>query len=445
MGNGLKDQWGVGEPAKAGSDKQAQQFQASFQKEITGINGHLQYTSANAEAARHGPLASRRDALYPAFQSALARDRSDEPVEGAGRYRQSASGREGAERRSREISEGSGEGPLRLAIAPAQVRHGGSSGRRAGDMGDAKATALRGLVDGIRTQTNERRYAQGCTTLDQLLPKLKPIFDDYQKQKAAKPKYEQALAEQSARLDALKAAERPSLPMTVKASEADTALQAARAKADSKDFVGACDQMKTVQSAVDALDKLAKDPQRGKFLADRKSIEEIINAPGDTSFKSLEADWNAILQLREQSDPVADAGDYAGANKMLADLKAKVAAYKTKLEELKKARDAYQAIADRVEAQMQEVSTSTFPALESKKAELTAAYQKMTGLATAEDFKGAEAAAKALETSIKAFLTERDKQREQIKSRIKSNLPAIESDMKGLSAAKSPSRTRSTG
>ena len=52
MGKGLKDQWGVSDPAKVGSDKQAQQFQASFQKEIACINGHLQYTSANAEAAR---------------------------------------------------------------------------------------------------------------------------------------------------------------------------------------------------------------------------------------------------------------------------------------------------------------------------------------------------------------------------------------------------------
>ena len=71
MGDGLKKQWGVGDPAKGGSDKQAQQFKASFQAQITCINGHLQYTSANAEAAKHDPLAARRDTLYTAFQSAL--------------------------------------------------------------------------------------------------------------------------------------------------------------------------------------------------------------------------------------------------------------------------------------------------------------------------------------------------------------------------------------
>src|SRR5437867_3785736 len=71
MGKGLKDQWGVSDPAKVSSDKQGQQFQASFQKEITAINGDLQYTSANAEASRHDPMAARRDALCTAFQSAL--------------------------------------------------------------------------------------------------------------------------------------------------------------------------------------------------------------------------------------------------------------------------------------------------------------------------------------------------------------------------------------
>src|SRR5262249_28498152 len=149
------------------------------------------------------------------------------------------------------------------------------------------------------SQTNDRRYAAASATLDQLLPKLKPIYDDYLKQKAAKPKYEQQLAEQTARLDALKAADRPSQPMTAKAGEGDTAVQGAKAKADTKDFVGGLEQMKAVKTTIDALDKLAKDPARTKYLADSKAAEAVILAPADVTFKTLEADWNAILQLRE--------------------------------------------------------------------------------------------------------------------------------------------------
>src|SRR5215210_6116243 len=91
MGNGntgLKGQFGVGDPNTPGqnptspddkgSDKQAQDFQAAFQQEQGVINGHLQYTAVNAEAARHDPLAARRDAMFTAFQGALAKiDRND--------------------------------------------------------------------------------------------------------------------------------------------------------------------------------------------------------------------------------------------------------------------------------------------------------------------------------------------------------------------------------
>src|SRR5262249_38954320 len=83
-GTGLKGQWGVGDPAKAGSDRQAQQFQASFRSELAVVNGHLQYTSAHAQAARHDPLAARREALYWAFQSALALIDRTNPAKAAG-------------------------------------------------------------------------------------------------------------------------------------------------------------------------------------------------------------------------------------------------------------------------------------------------------------------------------------------------------------------------
>jgi hypothetical protein len=88
---GLKGQWGVGNPASpttptdpsatdTGSDQQAQDFQAAFQQQQGVINGHLQYTSVNAEAARHEPLAARRDALYGAFQSALGKIDRNNPA-----------------------------------------------------------------------------------------------------------------------------------------------------------------------------------------------------------------------------------------------------------------------------------------------------------------------------------------------------------------------------
>jgi hypothetical protein len=404
-GTGLKQQWGVSDPAKAGSDKQSQQFQAAFQKEIAVINGHLQYTSANADAAHHNPLEARRDALYPAFQAALAQIDRTNPAKAQGAIDQVLADAKALHTETAALHKSAEKALNDWKARQAKYDAAVHQVEELEAWGDDKAPPLRGLVDGIRTQTNQRDYAPACVTLDQLLPKLKPIYDNYQKQKAAKPKYEQMLAEQSARLDALKAAERPSQPMTAKAGEADTALGQARAKADAKDFVGACDQMKVVHTAIDALDKLAKDPQRTKFLADRKAVEDLVNAPHDTSFPSLEADWNAILQLRQQSDPQADSGDYAGANMTLADVKTKITAYQKNVEKLKQKKEYEDGLAA-LEPQLAEAAKSTYKPLKPKLDDINKRKAAMDAVATKEDYAAALKLLNELKPKVEAFLTD---------------------------------------
>lgn len=445
MGDGLKKQWGVGDPAKGGSDKQAQQFQASFQKEIGVINGHLQYTSANAEEARHKPLESRRDALYPAFQAANAKIDRTNPAKAQPDIDKvladaKALGQEVTTFR-KEAEKAKNDWKARQAKYDAAVHQV----EELEGWGDAQAPTLRSAVDGIRTDTNARKFAPAAKALDELLPKLKPIYDEYVKQKAAKPKYEQMLAEQSAKLDALKALEKPSQAMTTKAGEADTALQAAKAKAETKDFVGASADMATMKAANDALDKLAKDPQRTKYLADRPANDALFTEPADTTFKATEADWNEIVTLRGKCDPAAEAGNYAEANQTMAELKTKIAAYKKKIEELKKARDEYQPLATALEPEMEKVKKCGLPALEARKADLTSKHAKMLEQATAEDFKAALASVKALAPLAKTFNADAEKTRAQIKASINAKLPAIEKDMTALSGAKSKMKDQIDG
>jgi chaperonin cofactor prefoldin len=402
-GQGLKQQWGVDDPAKAGSDKQSQQFQAAFQKEQGAINGFLQYTSANADPAAHDPLEKRRDALYPAFQSALAQiDRADP-----------AKAKDAIDKVLADAKAlGTDAGNLKKAAEKAlndwqaRVAKYDAAVHQVEELetwGDPKAAALRALVDGIRAQTNQRKYAGASAIVDQLLPKLKPLYDEYQKQKAAKPQYEQALAEQGARLDALKAADRPSQPMTAKSGEADAALGQARSKADAKDFVGGLEQIKAVKTAADALDKLAKDPQRAKFLAGRPAAEELISGSLDTSFKSLEADRNAVLELRDHVDPNADAGDYAGANKALTDLQAKATAYKKKVEGLQKQKQAYDEALAALQPKLTEASQSKYPKLDPMQQDMITVQGQMETAAQNEDFVQALKALKDLSVKVDAY------------------------------------------
>ncbi len=421
MGDGLKKQWGVGDPAKAGSDKQAQQFKAAFQAQISCINGHLQYTSANAEAAKHDPLAARRDALYPAFQSANGQIDPANPSKAQGAIDKVLGD---AKALSTESAALKAAAEKALADWKARQPKFDAAVHQVEELEaweDPKAGSLRALVDGIRTQTNERRYAPACTTVDALLPKLKPIFDEYLKQKEAKPKYEQMLAEQSARLDPLKAAERPSQPMTAKAGEADAAMEQARPKADAKDFVGGLEQLKGAKTAIDALDKLAKDPERAKFLAVIKEVEEQVVAPEGTVFKSQEADWSAITQAKDQAIPAGDSGDYAGANKTLADLKTKLDAFKKKHDELEKQKQEYDAALATLQPRLAEVSVSEpqYAKLQPQQQEMATVQGQMEEAATAEDFAKALELLNDLSAKVDAYVTaqtEIDKQKEEYES-----------------------------
>lgn len=398
---GLKGQFGVGDPKASsqntpttqdtGSDKQAQDFTAAFQQEQGVINGHLQYTAVNAESARHDPLAARRDAMFGAFQSALAKIDRNNPSKAQGDIdkvlgeARALSGAAGSFRQQAEKAKtdwDSRQGKYDDAVRQVEELQA---------WGDAKAPALRGLMDGIRTQTNQRQYPQAVSTLDQVLPKLAPIYEEYLRQKEAKPRYEQQLAEQSGRLDPLKAADRPSQPMAAKAGEADAALGQARAKADGRDFVAGLEQMQTVQTAVDELDKLTNDPERAKFLADIGGVDQIVQPPSGTTFRSQEADWSSLTSLKDQIAPAGDGGDYAGANGMLADLKEKGDAFAAKHSELEQQKQAYEEALAQALPRLQAASVSEphYAKLQPMLDELTAVQTQAESAAQSEEYEQA--------------------------------------------------------
>jgi hypothetical protein len=412
---GLKSQFGVGDPNNpaqntpntqdTGSDKQAQEFQAAFQQEQGVINGHLQYTAANAEAARHGPLSARRDAMFPAFQSALAKiDRKDPSKAQAAIDKvlsdvralsaEVAAFRQQAEKAKSDWD--SRQGKYDEAVHQTEELVAWE---------DTKAPALRGLVDGIRTQVNQRQYAQATTTLDQLLPKLAPIYEEYLRQKEAKPQYEQQVAEQSARVEALKAADRPSQPMTAKAGEADAAMQQAKGQADTKDFVGGLEQIGTAQAAVDELDTLTNDPQRQQYLADSQAQGQTSEPQPEPLFKILEADWAAISETGAQAQPLADSGDYGGANQALAESKTKRAEFQTKHAEFVQQKQLF----DDAQAQLQprldalSVSEPQYAKLQPIQQEADAGRTQMEASAQAEDFGQALTQAQDLSAKLDAI------------------------------------------
>jgi len=436
-GTGLKGQWGVGDPAHpsspgdpaakdTGSDKQANDFQAAYQSELGVINGHLQYTAVNAEASKHDALASRRDAMYGAFQSALAKIDRANPSKAQGDIdkvlgdERALSGEVASFRQAVEKAKNdweSRQGQFDDAVKQIEELEGWE---------DPKSPVLRGLADGIRGQVNERKYAAACTTLDPLLPKLQPIYDEFVKQREAKPPCEQQLAESTARLDALKPAERPSQPMTAKAGEVDASLAEAKGNADTKNFVGGLETLTQAKAKIDELEALANDPQRQQYLAATQGTEPASAPQPEPSFKSMEADWAAIGEAGARAQPLADGGDYAGANQALADSTAKREAFQTRHDELVQQKqsldDARAQLQPRLDAAL--VSEPQYAKLQPMQQELEAARTQLEASAQAEDFGQALTQAQALSGKVELI--------EQAKTEIDQKKQAFETALAAL-------------
>lgn len=419
---GLKSQMGVGNPnsgmptapsangnPNAGSDQQAQAFQAAFQALQGTINEHLQYTAVNAEASKHAGVAGQRDGLFSTFQGVLSQIDPTDPSKAASAIQaalaqattlsgQATTFRQEAEKAKNDWD--SRQGQFDQSVQQIEELEAWE---------DPKAGALRSQADAIRGQTNERQYGEACSTMDGLPSTLAPVYEEYQKQKAAQPQYEQMASEAQAQHEALAAAERPSSAMTAKAAEITGAIAQAAEKAGIKDFLAGLDMVQTLRKVVEELQQLTNDPERLKFLANVGTLDQIVQAPSGTPFKSQEAEWAAIIAAKEQVAPAGDAGDYAAANSSMGELTSKVEAFKAKQAELEQQKTEYETAVTQFQQRLDglPMSEPQYAKLAPMLEELRGGQTQMESSAQAEEY--GQAVSQAQELSAKADALEQAK------------------------------------
>lgn len=422
----VADEFGVDAPAQAGSDEQAQAFKAAFAGHMGALGGSLQFTAAHAETAKHEPLAGRRDALYPAFQAANGQIDPANPSKAQGAIDRVLGDAQTLAGEASALQEA-----VQQALEAWEARAGDfeQAVRQIEELEawqDPQAAALRGQADQARAQADERRYEEALATLDALAPAIEPVHEEYLRQKEAQPEYEAQLAEQGSRLEPLKAAERPSQPMTSKAGEAESALEQARAKADAKDYVAGLEQMEAVAAAVDELDELCNDSERAQFLADIGTLDTIVQPPDGEPFQSQQAEWGEITASTASIGSTGDCGDYAGANAAIAELKDRVEAFKAKHEELQQHRTAYEEAKASLQPRIDAAASSEpqYATLQPQVQQITSAQAAMDASAQAEDFEQAEVQAGEIGSQLDEL--------EEAKAEIDEQKQAYEAALAGL-------------
>ena len=315
MSGGLKQQWGVGDPAQVGPDAQSQDLKAAFEKPMDAMAEHLQFTAANGERARHDPLAARSEALVPRYQSALGEvDPADsakaKPSIDSLLADAESLGQEVAAFRS-ETEKAAAEWQSRVASYDAAV----VQVEELQEWQHPKEGPLRGLVDGIRGNVNDRAYAKAIAVLDQFLPKLQPIYEDLQRQKAAQQEYEPALAALQPRL--VQAAQPTFAKLAPQQSEIATGQSTMEASAQGRDFVAALAAVSTLGGRVDTYTAAVEELTRLKQEYEQALAQvqpKLQAAPIPSPFKKLACSAGGA-RLRPAADGVCGAvgGVRAGA------------------------------------------------------------------------------------------------------------------------------------
>ena len=209
MSDGLQQRWGLEQPRSAenGSSRQAAQFRTAFQRGMRDVNRSLQYTSAHAQQAPHQTLVGRKRSLLGQYQQVLGRIDPEDPSV-ARRAVERVIGNVGNLKTESAELQRETEAALQAWQAEEDAFEG-TIGKIAEleAWRDEQTAPLRDAVGQIQEQVNDRNYPDAVARFRQLSDDLQPVYEEYERQKAAKEQYEQQLETLRPQLDAALAME----------------------------------------------------------------------------------------------------------------------------------------------------------------------------------------------------------------------------------------------
>ncbi len=342
MSTGLKQVWGLNDAKAAPSTAQADQFKANYQAILGAINTALQYTVVNAEKPKHNEKASHRDDLNNTYQTVLAKIDPSNPSAAQSAIQSALAT---ANSTSKDISTFKAEVEKAVAAWKANeptFEHTITLVEELEAWGDKDAASLRADVGKIQELVNNKSFMPAVDATVALVVRIKPIYENYLKQKAAKEKYEPALAALEPRLDATQKSTFKKLEP--QQTEMTTVNEKMRQSATDKDFVSALVLLQSLEEDVTTYEKdLAKlEEQKKAYEQALEVLKPKLEGVSECKYEKLAPMQEEITTLQGQMEASADGEDFAQALKTAEGLSTKVDEYKKALEELEKKKKQYE-------------------------------------------------------------------------------------------------------
>jgi hypothetical protein len=415
VSGGLKDCWNLTDPPsldESGASEQAKKFLTDFKSIMATANTSLQYTACNAEKAKHDPFVAERDEQYVKCQDALKKIEPDESkgkphiesvLNGARAFSaKAAQFKQAAEKSLNEWKKR--EPDFDKAVQQVEELEA---------WGDPKAGELRDSSKAIVTATNERRYDNAVQMLAEFELKLKPVHEEYLRQKAAKEKYEPALKALQPRLDQTSTC--PFKTLEPKSTEIATDKKQMETDAQNKDYVHALELVTGLSGKVDAYEQAIKqlEEKKKKYEDALGILKPKLPTQSDADFPQLGPLEIDLFNLERQANEAAAAEDYDKAIEHLKSLETKLAEYEKQKEELQKKKDEYDQLAKEITERLPTQSDADYPQLNPLQIELTTLNDQMKASANAKDWDKAIENAKNVKTKLDEF----EKQKQELEKK----------------------------
>jgi hypothetical protein len=340
-GPSLKKQWDLTDPPPldSGTNEKAKTFVNDFKAAMEPVKQCLLYTKVNAEKPKHDAMINKRDPLYAEFPSKLAEVNKDESKADAisKPFLDRARALSGEANKLKQDTEKS----LKAwqAKEPAYTKSEQEIEELEKWKGDDEGYKnLRKAADEVRSAINENKYDEAVKRLTQLETNLKPIFEAYQKQKAAKETYDANWKSIQSKAEGALAAEAPVEKLKVAQEKVKKTKQEMDKAAEQKDYVTANTSLDKLPAVVDEFEKADQEYKEAKksyetaWNAIKSDVEKAI---GETvkAEKSKQAQ-QLLNKTKGEMEQAAKKNDFPAARKLLDKVMPQVAAFqKVKKEE----------------------------------------------------------------------------------------------------------------
>jgi hypothetical protein len=424
---GLKQQWDLKDPPPldSGTNEKAKKFTEDFKASMEPVKQCLLYTKVNAEKPKHDEMVSKRDKLYtdfPAKQAGINKDETkadsiSKPVLESAR-KLSTDANNLKQKTENSLKSWQAKEP-EYDKAVVQIEE-------LETWGDKMAVDLRKSATEIRTAANDNKYDEAVKRLVQLQTNLKPTYDEYTKQKAAKEKYDPALKLLEPRLP--KSSEKQYAKLAPQLKEINDAHTQMVTAATAKDYVKALPVQTDLSNKIDkyVAEQTKIDQQKKAYEDALVPLKPRLTKTSESKFAKLAPKQQSIANAWKKNEETATAGDYEQALKLLTPLTAEVDAYLTALEQLEQKKKAYDDAMAKLQPRLTKIDQSTYKKLAAPRDEIVKMKQGIDPALKAEDFEQAVKRVEELSTKVTAYekLLEEHEKRKQAYDQARKTLDA---------------------